>query len=461
MSAKPTIAIIGAGTMGEGIAQLALQADHPVILIDPQPAQRERAHTSLAKRFASLVDKGKWTSALRDSRLAALTLADTPQAAASAELVIEAIVENLDIKKALFAELENVLAHDAIIASNTSSLSITAMAADLRHPARFLGLHFFNPPPLMPLVEVIRALQTDVSVLDKATTLMQSWGKQTVLCKDTPGFIVNRVARPFYVESFRLLEEQALAPSALDAALRGAGFRMGPCELTDLIGQDINYAVSTSLWTSLGYPPHLKPSWVQGELVAARYLGRKSGRGFYQGDIPTPPAPAGESIAYRHYGEHSLTGTLDNGVIVRYSDGRRAIDHEKDSGEAIILIDYHLPDATHVALAMGPKAKALMQNALPQASVQWLSMPDRPGLVNLRVISQIIHEAATCVLSGIASEADIDVALKGGVNYPQGAFAWLDILGVDTVVRTITALRDYYGERYIPSPWLLDQQENA
>lgn len=456
---KATIAVIGAGTMGEGIAQLALQADHPVILVDPSQTQRERAKASLDKRFAGFVAKDKWQAAQHEKRIAALTLADSAQAAAPAALVIEAIIENLDIKKALFAELESVVAEDAILASNTSSLSITAMAAELQHPERFLGLHFFNPPGLMPLVEVIRALQSADDVVSKATALMREWGKQPVLCKDTPGFIVNRVARPFYVESFRLLEEQALESAALDAALRGAGFKMGPCELTDLIGQDINYAVSTSLWTALGYPPHLKPSFVQGELVAARYLGRKSGRGFYQGNVPEPAANDTPRIAYHERNDNGLTGTLENGVIMRMSDGRRARDHEAESDAAVILVDYHAPHARHVALSMGKRAQALMQGALPDADVQWLPMPDRPGLVNLRVIAQIINEAATCVQAGIADADDIDTALKGGVNYPHGAFAWLEMIGVATVVRTIRSLREYYGERYIPSPWLLDREE--
>ncbi|MDO4775940.1 MAG: 3-hydroxyacyl-CoA dehydrogenase NAD-binding domain-containing protein [Cardiobacteriaceae bacterium] len=457
---KATIAVIGAGTMGEGIAQLALQADHPVILVDPSQAQRERAKASLDKRFAGFVAKGKWQADEHEKRLAALTLADSARAAAPAQVVIEAIIENIDIKKALFAELEAVVADDAILASNTSSLSITAMAAELRHPERFLGLHFFNPPGLMPLVEVIRALQSADSVVSKAIALMRDWGKQPVMCKDTPGFIVNRVARPFYVESFRLLEEQALAPAALDAALRSAGFRMGPCELTDLIGQDVNFAVSTSLWTALGYPPHLQPSWVQGDLVAARYLGRKSGRGFYPGGEGQLPAQnRAATIPYQH--RDGLCGVLENGVTVKYGDGRRAIEHEHESGTPTILIDYHAPDAKHVALAMGAKARALMGEALPEADVQWLVMPDRPGLVALRVIAQIIHEAATCALAGIASPEDIDIALKGGVNYPHGAFAFLERMGLDVVLQTIRSLNAYYGARYAPSPWLLDKEENA
>ncbi|MDO5090314.1 MAG: 3-hydroxyacyl-CoA dehydrogenase NAD-binding domain-containing protein [Cardiobacteriaceae bacterium] len=455
---KATIAVIGAGTMGEGIAQLALQADHPVILVDPSAAQRERAKASLDKRFAGFVAKGKWQPAQHEQRMALLTLAENASAAAPAHLVIEAIIENLDIKKALFAELESVVAKDAILASNTSSLSITAMAAELEHPERFLGLHFFNPPGLMPLVEVIRALQSADSVVDEATALMRNWGKSPVLCKDTPGFIVNRVARPFYVESFRLLEEQALAPAALDAALRGAGFKMGPCELTDLIGQDVNYAVSTSLWTALGYPPHLQPSWVQGDLVAARYLGRKSGRGFYpEGTGQAPPENHAPTIAYQS--RDGLCGTLANGVAVKLSDGRRAFDHERESGTPTILLDHHAADATHIALAMSPGAKALMGDALPEAEVQWLPMPDRPGLVALRVISQIIHEAATCALAGIARPADIDIALKGGVNYPHGAFAFLERIGLATVLQTIRSLNAYYGARYAPSPWLLDLEE--
>lgn len=460
MADKITVAVIGAGTMGEGIAQLALQAGHPVILIDASPAQLERARSSLDKRFASFVAKGKWQADAHAQRMAALTLANDTRAAAPAMLVIEAIVENLDVKKALFAELETFISPQALLASNTSSLSITAMAAGLQHAGRFLGLHFFNPPGLMPLVEVIHALQSREDVVAHAMQLMHEWGKQPVMCKDTPGFIVNRVARPFYVESFRLLEEQALSPQALDAALRGAGFKMGPCELTDLIGQDVNYAVSTSLWTALGYPPHLKPSWVQGDLVAARYLGRKSGRGFYQGEAPALPDFDGKTVPYQmRDAAHTLAGTLANGVRILPGDGRRALAHEAESGIPTILFDFHLAGARHVALSMGTRARALMGDALPEAEVQWLPMPDRPGLVALRVISQIINEAASCVLAGIASPEGIDTALKGGVNYPQGAFAFRQTLGAERVLQTIRSLGAYYGAAYMPSPWLLDQEE--
>lgn len=461
--------------MGQGIAQLALQAGHQVVLIDQSSEALDKAQTSLAKLFHRFSEKGKITSEQASVWLAALSLSSDNQAAATAGLVIEAIIERLDIKQDFFSALENIVATDTILASNTSSLSVTAIASALKKPERFIGLHFFNPAGIMPLVEVVKAVQSDEKILQQATKLMTTWGKTPVQCKDTPSFIVNRVARPYYVESFRLLEENALNPHDLDALLRsGMNFRMGPCELTDFIGHDVNYAVSQSLWSELGYPPHLQPSFVQGDLVAANYLGRKSGRGFYIYHDNLAEEQTTENhvntIEFnidddpnreQHEQYNNYIGTLTNGIMVFESDGYRAIDYQEEYAQPVALIDIadnETPAAR--AISYSPKAKQLMGDNLPAThglTERWVILPDRPGLVNLRVISLIINEAATAALQGIADEKGIDAALKGGVNYPKGAFEWLAQRGIDSVYDCLLNLdRLYGGGRYAISPYLTD-----
>lgn len=477
---KIDVAVIGAGTMGQGIVQLALQAGHQVVLVDQSSEALDKAKANLAKLFQRFSEKEKITSEQASAWLAALTLSTDNQSVANVGLVIEAIVERLDVKQNVFSALENIVATDTILASNTSSLSVTAIASALQRPEQFVGLHFFNPAGIMPLVEVVKAVQTDETILQQATKLMASWGKTPVRCKDTPSFIVNRVARPYYVESFRLLEENALSPRDLDALLRGGmNFRMGPCELTDFIGHDVNYAVSQSLWSELGYPAHLQPSFVQGDLVAANYLGRKNGRGFYRYDedaTPNTEQQQVQSVAFSEVSnannntdidkETGYIGMLENGVAVFRTDGLRAIDWEMELDQAVALVDIadnSQPDA--LAISYSPAAKALMGNKVPETAnltQRWVLMPDRPGLVNLRVISLIINEAATAALQGVADEAGIDSALKGGVNYPKGAFQWLDSIGIHAVGLCIEELAAHYGSaRYHLSPYLQDEWDTV
>lgn len=481
MAKKINIAIIGAGTMGQGIAQLALQAGHKVWLIDQAQEQLTKAKAGLDKLFSRFVEKNKIDSQTQKQWLENLQLHNSMKEIAQTQLVIEAIVERLDVKQHVFVEIENLVSEQTILASNTSSLSITAIASVLQNPQRFLGLHFFNPPGIMPLVEVVKAVQTEDAVVEQAMQLMKSWGKTAVLCKDTPGFIVNRVARPFYIESFRLLEEQAVSQMDLDASLReGMGFRMGPCELTDFIGQDVNYAVSSSLWTSLGYPLHLQPSYVQENLVLAKYLGKKSQRGFYRYDQKNEEnkkeenqKPNKETVAWintneeknQEYGNSSygkFLGILENGVLLYQSNGTRAIDIETQLQKPVAVVDIHnSPSPLSLAIAYGVKAASLMHNKVPagnQMTQRWIVMPDRPALINLRVISMIINEAATMVLQDIAHEQGVDNALKGGVNYPQGAFEWLEFLGIETVYNALVALSNYYSG-YRISPYIKDQFE--
>ena len=275
------IGIVGAGAMGSGIAQIASQAGQDVVLFDLSQEALTSSSFKLQKVMNRLIEKGKVTSdeaiAIQE-RIVRTTMVTNLK---DCDLIIEAVVEDLEVKKRVFKSIEEIASKEAIIASNTSSLSITSLASFCAHPDRVVGLHFFNPAPLMPLVEIIPALQTNRDLPKHLTDLMRKWGKSPVIAKDTPGFIVNRVARPFYGEALRILDEGIADVSTIDAAMRQSGFRMGPFQLMDLIGHDVNYSVTESVFKSFYYDPRYMPSITQLKLVEAGWLGRKSGRGFY------------------------------------------------------------------------------------------------------------------------------------------------------------------------------------
>ncbi|WP_372400415.1 3-hydroxyacyl-CoA dehydrogenase PaaH [Azospirillum sp. HJ39] len=485
-----TVAVVGAGAMGQGIAQVAAQAGHPVLLVDSRPGAAEAAVDSIAKALTALVGKGKRTAAERDAIVGRLRAVNGLPDLAPAGLVVEAIVEDLDVKRRLFAEIEAVVGEDAILATNTSSLSVTAIGAGVRRPERLAGLHFFNPAPLMALVEIVSGLATDATVLDTLFDTARAWGKSPVRCRSTPGFIVNRVARPFYAEGLRLVQEQAADPATIDAVAREAGgFRMGPFELMDLIGHDVNFAVTRSVHAAYFGDPRFQPSLIQQELVEAGRLGRKTGRGFYDhgpgAPKPVPhsaePAPRPESVIVQ--GDlgpaASLAGLLReagiaveetpgigvllvDGVTLALTDGRTATARAAGDGLApLVLFDLALDyaKATRVALAPAdgtPSDAVAVAAGLFQALGKAVSViDDVPGLVVMRTVAMLASEAADAAMQGVASAADIDTAMTKGVNYPLGPLAWAERIGLPHVLGVLDALARTYGEdRYRASALL-------
>jgi 3-hydroxybutyryl-CoA dehydrogenase len=280
------VGVLGAGTMGSGIAQVAAVAGHEVVLADAYAPSIEKARTALTKAFARESEKGRMTADTARSAQARITFApviqDDYQAFRGCDVVIEAIVEDAAVKHRAFAALENVVSDDCLLATNTSSLSVAGIAAACKRRGRVIGLHFFNPAPILPLVEVVLAITSDPSSVDRGRELVDSWKKVSVIARDTPGFIVNRVARPFYGESLRILDEGIADAPTIDWAMTElGGFKMGPFELMDLIGNDVNFAVTSSVFEAMGYDPRYRPSITQRRMVEAGLLGRKSGVGYY------------------------------------------------------------------------------------------------------------------------------------------------------------------------------------
>ena len=279
------VGIIGSGTMGSGIAQVAATAGCQVNLFDANQAILKKSKASLEKILIRLIEKGRIDTSEKNRIQSNISYVNSLKELSNSDLIIEAIIENLEIKKKVFSELETLVSDDCIIASNTSSLSIASIAASLKNPKRCVGIHFFNPAPLMRLVEVIPAIQTSYETLEKSIDTISSWGKTVAIAKDTPGFIVNRVARPFYSEALRIYDEGVASFQAIDNSLKNLGdFRMGPFELMDFIGNDVNFTVTETVFKSFFFDPRYKPSFTQKRFAEAGYLGRKSGIGFYEYD---------------------------------------------------------------------------------------------------------------------------------------------------------------------------------
>ena len=294
MKSFKNIGVIGAGSMGIGIAQVASTADCNIFLFDQNKSVSEQSIKKLEKILFRLIDKGKLNIVEKNSILKNITIVDSLESMKDSDLIIEAIIENSTIKKELFSYMESIVSNDCVLATNTSSISITSLASSLKNPSRFIGIHFFNPAPVMSLVEIIPALQTKKYLVKEIHQLLINWNKKPVVAKDTPGFIVNRIARPFYSEALRIYEEQIADFATIDFAMKHiGGFKMGPFELMDFIGNDVNYAVTESVFKAFYYDPRYKPSFTQKQYADAGWHGRKSKKGYYDySDGIEPDSPS-------------------------------------------------------------------------------------------------------------------------------------------------------------------------
>jgi 3-hydroxybutyryl-CoA dehydrogenase len=497
--AESTVAVIGAGAMGAGIAQIAAQAGHRVQLHDTRFGAGEAAKHGIADALSRLVGRGKLAQPAADAAVERIESVVTLPDACVAALVVEAIVEDLGAKRELLSRLENIVAPECILATNTSSLSVTALAAGMKRPDRVVGMHFFNPAPVMALVEVVSGLATSEDAAEKVFATASAWGKMPVRATSTPGFIVNRCARPFYSEALRLLNEDAADPATLDAVMRDAGgFRMGPFALMDLIGHDVNFAVTKSIWGAYFHDPRYAPSVRQQEMVAAGWLGRKSGRGFYEygptaaavepraeaagaapakitvhGDlgIAAPLAEriggAGVEVERSRVDSRFPAGAVHvagsaGGAWLALTDGRTATARVAASGvRNLVLFDLALDYATTPRLAIAradtcdADAYASAVAALAAAGVAVSRLDDVAGLAVMRTVAMLANEAADAAMQGVASPAAIDFAMQQGVNYPRGPLAWADALGAGRIAEVIANLGAHYGEdRYRVSPLL-------
>ena len=481
-----SVLVVGAGIMGAGIAQVAAQsmrvAGQQVFLHDTRETAAADAKAKLATTLQGLVSKGKLSAESCEAALARIvpiaSLAGLP-ADSALGLVVEAIVENLQVKRSLFRDLERLVAEDCVLATNTSSISVTAIANGLQRPERLVGMHFFNPVPLMKLVEVVSGLHTDPSVAKAIFDLSLIWGKVPVHAKSTPGFIVNRIARPYYAETLALLQEQAAAPEVLDACLKAVGFRMGPCELMDLIGHDTNFAVTNSVYEANFYDKRYMPSLVQRELVDGGMLGRKSGRGFYRYPQGVPALPTvkvqsmAASAAARAVADDRHGGVVVQGVHIVPTDGRTARELARDLGTSGVVVHDRLMGAAAAGAAnraAEARAPALAYAAAPGLSAEQRAVAvahllslglephevgDTPGLVVARTVAMLINEASDAVHQGVCTPEGADAAMKLGVNYPAGPFEWLQAWSVEGVVSLLDRLDAHYrGERYRVSPRL-------
>ncbi len=497
------VAVVGAGAMGAGIAQVATQAGHAVRIHDLRQGAARTAVSTIGQRIADLATKGRLAPEAARDAAARLAACDSLADCAGAALVVEAIAEDLGAKRALLKDLDAIIADGAVFATNTSSLSITAIAAGSRNPGRVAGMHFFNPAPVLPLVEIVSGLATDPAVAGLLYATAAAWGKSPVHARSTPGFIVNRCARPFYGEALRLLTERAADVATLDAVFRDCGgFRMGPFELMDLIGLDVNYAVTQSVWEATYRDPRYAPSFAQKERVDAGLLGRKSGRGFHDHAADAKPAaaaqeaPAPRPSRLRVHGEAGLLAPLcarieaagvvvsraealagfDDGVLeadgtlIALTDGRTATARARASGLPALLtldlaLDYAGAARLAVAAADSCPAEAISRGTglLQAAGATVTRLDDVAGLAVMRTVAMLANEAAEAAKEGIAEPAAIDLAMQKGVNYPRGPLAWGEAIGLRRVRAVVANLAAHYGEdRYRVSPWIArraDMQE--
>jgi 3-hydroxybutyryl-CoA dehydrogenase len=505
--APNVIAVAGAGTMGAGIAQLACLSGARTLVHDPDPQALERGLERIRAQLERGVSRGRWSAEEAGAAGDRLQSAADLEALAEAELVIEAAPERLDLKRQLFERLGAVVADDCVLATNTSSLLVTALARAAPHPERVVGMHFFNPPPVMRLLEVVAGVESSARALAVARAAGEAMGKRVIIATDGPGFLVNRCNRPFGLEALRLLQERVACIEDIDLACRmGGGFRMGPFELMDLVGVDTGLDVSRSFYEQSFGEPRWRPSPITVKTVAAGHWGRKSGRGYYEYPEGEPHRPSDP--------EPEPSGAGD-GVVVIAGDTPLALElaqaaqkagwqvasplEAADLDSPFLILDLTggeepeaplqgAPQAICVAggslAALDPGGSAVGFHALPplaestlvectrgpdtaDASVsaaerffatlgkRTLWVQDAPGLVLGRIVCQVANEAAFALGEGVGSAHDIDAGMVHGLNYPRGILAWADEIGLDHVLSVLDALYLERGEeRYRVAPML-------
>ncbi|MGH8852046.1 MAG: 3-hydroxyacyl-CoA dehydrogenase [Casimicrobiaceae bacterium] len=483
-----TVAVVGAGLMWRGIAQVAAQAGFDVMLYDMRPGAAMEAKGAVSATLSMLAGKGKLPEA--DASRAAARIAPAAElgGVAGADLVVEAIVERLDAKQALFRSLEDIVGEQCILATNTSSLSITAIAAACKRPERAAGLHFFSPVPLMKLVEVIGGLLTAAAVVERLMAFGAALGHTPVRARDTPGFIVNHVGRGFGTEALRILGEGIADVATIDRVLtQGAGFRMGPFALFDLTGLDVSQPVMESIYHQFYEEPRFRPSPLAAQRLAAGVLGRKTGHGFYDyadgaAVVPPPPtiaAPRARKlwVSARDRAAHDRTVALIRDLGAEVDPARRpapeaicivlprgrdattaALDETLDPRRTVAL-DVFTDLARHRTLMTTPVTDPTVRDAVAAlfaADGGGVAMiHDSPGFIVQRVLAHIVNIACDMAQQRIASPSDIDLAVRLGLAYPQGPLAWGDALGPQHLLGILSELSQAYGDpRYRPSPWL-------
>ena len=507
-----TLAIIGTGIMGMGIAQIAAQAGIQVLLFDAKAGAAEQGRQSLQATLEKLAAKGKFTDEQLQSTLANLTVIEEIVKIAEVDVVIEAIIENLEIKQQLFKQLESIVPVETILATNTSSLAVTAIASDCEHPERVAGFHFFNPVPLMKIVEVIPGISTKPSVVETLTSLAKRMGHLGVVAKDTPGFIVNHGGRAYGTEALKILGEGVASFEDIDLILReGAGFRMGPFELLDLTGIDVSHPVMESVYNQYYSEPRYRPHPLTRQMLIGKKLGRKVGEGFYhytenkKQDGQKVTVDPSKQLPFKTDSDISNLSVWigadlaeDKQQLVDYlnANGITIDDNEKPNSDSLILLAIYGDDTTNAAIRyqVNPKQavaidmltdlskhRTLMPSIVTQdnfvaqayalfgrsnkfgkssdegsnVAIDATLITESTGFVAQRVIAMVINLGCDIAMQGIATPKDIDNAVTLGLGYPYGPISWGDEIGASRILFILERIHGLTGDpRYRPSPWL-------